>query len=83
MKDSKKWEYDTKETQRSDHSYQDFRSHEYSECSVLFIKKDGYEYFELCFLLPESYESGKVAEIYENISLKKLNQMIKIFKDKK
>ena len=81
MKDSKVWEYDPKPTKNHNGgTYQDFRAHEWNNVSVLFINNDGYEHIEVCFILQEShFEYGKSAEIYEDISLKQLNAIIKIF----
>ena len=80
MKDSKVWEYDPEAHESRGLMLQDFRSHKWNNVSVLFVEKDGNEHAELCFLLEEShFESGKSAEIYEDISIEQLNSIIKVF----
>ena len=80
IKDSGRYEYDTKELEVDKGTYLEFRSHKHNNLSIGILKdKKGFYEVDICTGIEDSYEQGVAATIFTNkVSLEDVEKIIEV-----
>lgn len=78
LKDSKKYQYSNPIKVREG-MYQEFQSHDHDNVSIgILTTKEEFQEIHICIPIPDSYEQGVGAKVFEDISLEEANIILEI-----